>query len=118
MSFLDTFWTDLNRTIWIYPLIKEINWIWATIDTRPTVSTSWIKCFLSLKSQKYNQYIENEVEYVKATHQVRLELWNTINIGDKIKDEYNIDYTVKFLSKIPWFDWVDDHLFLLVEIVT
>ena len=117
MSFLKEFKDCFNDEIDIYPLVQTTNDIWENIETRPSVSQTGIKCFIILNNKKYDIYTENEVEFVKSTHKVRLEIWPTINLWDKIKDENGIFYNVKYIRKAPWFKGEDDHLVLLVDII-
>lgn len=117
-SLLSSFTNDFNRTIAIYPVVENKNSIWEVEKTWPTASATGIKCLLLLRSEKYNVFAENEVEYIKTSHKVRLDFWPTINVWDKIKDEFDVWYNVKFVTSTPWFDWNDDHLLLLVDIIT
>jgi len=116
-SLLSSFKNDFNKTISVYAEVETQNDIWEVAKTWPTVTTTGIKCLLLLNNQRYDAFVENKVEYIKTTHQVRLELWPTINIWDKIKDEDNLWYDVKFTNKAPWFGGVDDHLLLLVDVI-
>lgn len=117
-SLLSSFKNDFNRTLEVYPLVESTNSIWEVEKTWPTASTTGIECLLLLRSEKYNAFASNEVEYIKTTHKVRMDFWPIINVWDKIKDEFDVWYNVKFVHRTPWFDWVDDHLLLLVDIIT
>lgn len=117
-SLLSSFKNDFNRTIAVYPEVRATNDIWEVTKTWPTTSDTWIKCLLLLRSQQYNAFVSNAVEYIKTTHKVRLDFWPTINVWDKIKDEFDVEYDVKFVTSTPWFDGSDDHLLLLVDIIT
>lgn len=114
-SLLSSFQNDFNRTISIYKLVKTENEIWEEIESWPTESQSWIKCLLLLNKQRYDAYISNEVEYIKTTHKIRMDFWPEIEEWDKIQDNNWVWYTVKFADNAPGFDWVDDHLLVLVD---
>lgn len=116
-SLLSSFKNDFNRTIAVYPEVETKNDIWEIEKTWPTVGDANIECLLLLNNQKYDQFVNNAVEYLKTTHKVRLELWPTINVWDKIKDEFDVWYNVKFTNNAPWFGGIDDHLLLLVDVI-
>lgn len=117
-SLLSSFQNDFNRTIAVYPIVEAKNSIWEMETTWPTATSTGIKCLLLLKQQDYKKYASNQVEYIETTHKVRLDFGPTINVWDKIKDNNNVWYDVRFVHKTPWFDGIDDHLLLLVDIIT
>jgi len=117
MSLLYKFIDRLNRVISVYPRVLIKDEIGQMVETFPTASATNVKCLILLRSQKYNQFAGNEVEYLKSTHKVRLEIGPTISVADRIKDENNIEYNVKFVHIVPSLNWSDDHLLLLVDII-
>jgi hypothetical protein len=46
-----------------------------------------------------------------------MDFWPTIKEWDKIKDNKNVWYDVKFVTDTPWFDGFDDHLLVFCDIV-
>ena len=117
-SLLSSFANDFNRTIAVYPKVTSKNNIWEVETSWPTASATGIKCLLLLKTENYKQFVNQQVEYIETTHKVRLDFGPTIEVWDKIKDNNNVWYDVRFVHKTPWFDWIDDHLLLLVDIIT
>ncbi len=116
-SLLSSFENDFNRTISVYPRVEAKDTIGAMTFTWPTASTTWISCLLLLKQENYNKWVSQQVEYIKTTHKIRLDFGPTITEGDKIKDDFNVWYDVKFVTSTPWFDGFDDHLLVLCDII-
>lgn len=116
-SLLSSFANDFNRTIAVYPKVVAKNNIWEVETTWPTASATGIKCLLLLKQEQYNKWIKEQVEYIKTTHKIRLDFGPTITEGDKIQDNDGVWYDVKFVTPTPWFDWNDDHLLVLCDII-
>lgn len=116
-SLLSSFANDFNRVIAVYPRVEAKNSIGEVETSWPTANATGIKCLLLLKQEQYNKWIKEQVEYIKTTHKIRLDFGPTIVEGDKIKDEFNVWYDVKFVTPTPWFDGVDDHLLVLCDII-
>lgn len=116
-SLLSSFANDYNRTIAVYPKVTSKNAIGEVTTTWPTASTTGIKCLLLLRSEEYRKFVSTQVEYIKTTHKVRLDFGPTVNVGDKIKDNNNVLYDVRFVTRTPGFGGNDDHLLLLVDII-
>ena len=73
-----------------------------------------------LNDAKYNQTLgttsrPNQMEYLKASHTIRLEFWSTIEKGNRIEDNKGQKYQVEFVYTTPGFGGEDDHLLLYVE---
>lgn len=120
-SLLSSFANDFNKTISVYPKVTSKNNIWEVETTWPTPTSTGIKCLLLLWYNKsdyaYWEYIENQFEYIKTTHKIRMDNWPIIKEWDKIKDNNNVWYNVRFVTNAPWFGGVDDHLLILVDII-
>lgn len=116
-SLLSSFANDFNRTIAIYPRVETKNEIWENDMTWPTASETGIKCLLLLRSEQYNKWISEQVEYIKTTHKVRMDFGPEITEWDKIQDNEGVWYDVKFVTPTPGFDWNDDHLLVLCDII-
>ena len=120
-SLLSSFANDFNRTISVYPRVETKNGIWEMVMTRPTASATGIKCLLLLGSTRWDylywKYINTQIEYIKTTHKIRMDNWPVIQEWDKIKDDNNVWYDIRFVSKAPWFGGIDDHLLVLCDIV-
>lgn len=121
-SLLSSFKNDFNRTISVYPRVEQQDPTnWEMVMTWPTATATGVKCLLLLRgdqgSMKYNQYINNQVEYIKTTHKIRLDFGPTINAWDKITDNTGVTYVAKLVLSTPWFDGVDDHLLVLCDVM-
>lgn len=120
-SLLSSFENDFNRIISVYPRVNAKNTMGEIETSWPTASATWIKCLLLLGSTRgdylYWKYIQNQIEYIKTTHKIRLDNGPTIKEWDQIKDNKDVIYEVRFVSPAPWFGGIDDHLLVLCDIV-
>lgn len=116
-SLLSSFANDFNRTIEVWPRVATKNSIGEEEMAWPVASITGISCLLLLKQEQYNKWVREQVEYIKTTHKIRLDFGPTIVEGDKIKDNFDVWYDVKFVTPTPWFDGVDDHLLVLCDII-
>lgn len=85
--------------------------------TWPSASATGIKCLLLLRQEQYNKWVSQQVEYIKTTHKIRLDIGPTVTEGDKIKDNEGVWYDVKLVMTTPGFDGNDDHLLVLCDII-
>jgi len=116
-SLLSSFSSDFNRTLSVYPETVVVNNIGEREITWDTPSDTGIKCLLLLNKEKHDQYVNSQAEYIKTSHKIRMEFGPTIVEGDKVKDENDIWYNVKFVTNATWFDGNDDHLLVLSDII-
>lgn len=116
-SLLSSFENDFNRTISVYPRVETRDASGDVLMTWPTANATGISCLLLLKEERPNQWVRDQVAYIKTTHKIRLDFGPTIVEGDKIKDEFNVWYDVIFVTPTPWFDGNDDHLLVLCDII-
>lgn len=116
-SLLSSFANDFNRVISIRERVENKNSIWEMEMTRPMASVSNIKCLLLLRSEQYNKWISEQIEYIKTSHKIRLDFGQTVIEWDKIQDNFSVWYDVKFVVSTPWFDGFDDHLLVLCDII-
>lgn len=122
MSLLNSFKWDFNRQIEIWKYEVKKNKLWETVSE----FSSDIKkhpCLVMLNDVKYNQIVGSpgtspgKVEYLLASHKIRLEFGPIIKIWDKLKDNTGQRYRVEYVYTTPGFGGVDDHLLLYVEAI-
>jgi hypothetical protein len=117
MSLLSSFKNDFNAVIDVLSRTTTTD----AVGQRQSLFTptqSWIDCLIMQNSFKTDKEIKGwSITYYESTHLVRLELWPIVKVGDKIKNQQNVEYEVKFVYENPWFGGVSDHLVLYVDII-
>lgn len=122
MSLLNSFKWDFNRQIEIWKHEIKKNKLWETVSEFSSDIKKY-PCLVMLNDVKYNQIIGSpgtspgKVEYLLASHKIRLEFGPTIKIWDKLKDNTGQRYRVEYVYTTPGFGGVDDHLLLYVEAI-
>lgn len=119
MSLLSSFASDFNRTITIWKQ-QKITLPNGEVTKEYTSTGEQIPCLIMLNKADYKQIMgtahkPNQMEYLLASHNIRLEFWPKIEKGDHILDNKGQKYQVEFVYATPWFDGEDDHLLLYVE---
>jgi hypothetical protein len=117
MSLLSSFKNDFNELISILTRTT----ITDTVGQRKSVfstTQSDISCLIMQNSFKTDKEVKSgSLTYYESTHLVRLELWPTVKVWDKIKDKKEREYEVKFVYENPGFGGNPDHLVLYVDII-
>lgn len=113
MLFLDEFKDNFNIIVDVYRPVITKNSIWEE-EKNFVLHLSWITGILSLRRPRYEQYTENQVEYIKTTHSFRTYIYD-IKEKDKIIDQDWTEYNVVFVYKISDIDWTPDHLLVLLN---
>ena len=122
MSLLNSFKWDFNRQIEIWKHEIKKNKLWETVSEFSSDIKKY-PCLVMLNDVKYNQIIGSpgtspgKVEYLLASHKIRLEFGPTIKIWDKLKDNTGQRYRVEYVYTTPGFGGIDDHLLLYVEAI-
>ena len=119
MSLLSSFKSDFNRKISVRKQ-KSNTFPNGEVIKERTKNQENIPCLIMLNDAKYNQTLgiasrPNQMEYLKASHTIRLEFWPQIEKGNRIEDDKGQKYQVEFVYATPWFGGEDDHLLLYVE---
>lgn len=116
MSFLEKFRGDFNCLLDIYKPTIVKNSIWEEEETF-SLYQEWIEWLLFLDNKDKN-YINNEVEYIKSTHKIRIEKDINIEKWDKLINKDWKSYKVKFIKKVTWFIWKEDHILILASVMS
>ena len=114
-SLLSSFTEDFNATIELQRLTNVKDSIWQVQKTFVSYATG-VKCLL-LRNKKvaYGGFAENQVEYIKTTHKLRMETVYDVQEGDKVIDAVLREYEVKFVEQSPWFGGEPDHMLLFID---
>lgn len=120
MSLLSSFSSDFNRTMDVYVLSTQKNWIWEKEKsyTKQQQTIEWLllpnkaeydKFSWSQKSNGANWVIYDIFEY-----KFRCEFWPSLKKWDKLQDEFWKSFEIKRIVRNPWFGG-DDHLLLYLN---
>ena len=123
-SLLSSFTEDFNATIELQRAVKTKDSIWQDKEEFTFYATG-IKCLLLRNKQVWYWHFTQDVEYIKTSHKLRMELlfdwkWDVkiavdIQENDKVIDAVGREYEVKFVEQSPWFGGEPDHMLLFID---